>query len=585
LAYFFLPLARKIFPMGEGAEEFLAKSRSAPRLKARTRLVNLFCALMPDSNAPLSSSSGSPSPFSSSPTPAPPESDAAVWMDDAARQKAKYTILLTAFLDILGFSIIIPQLAVYAAQFGATPWTTGLLASVYSMMSFVSTPIWGGLSDRYGRRPILLISTFGTAMGYIVFAFAGSLPMLFLARLVDGTTGGNISTAQAYLTDITPPEDRSKNFGIFGATFGIAFAIGPLIGSELTHLPGRWGGNFGLGMFSLALGLLNFALAARYLPETLSPQIRAANMKKPRAPSPIAGYTKTLSIPRLNLVVIIGLLATTAFATIQGIYAVYILKEYTRPLVQSEIKRDPQAAVTRAMTLAGAERNTKTLSASGAGEDGGLVGADAGDATTPYAQSLGGDYLGPGNVPSPEGYSWRHVEKLLVRPESARLVGQIFGVIGVLSLLIQGGLMRTLPKRVGEVPLVIIGTFIMAMGLFSISFASVIAPQNVWGQFITAAILTLGNGLSTPVLTSLVSQLSPEHERGEVLGVYQSTQSLGRILGPNLGGFVFGAIGSRAPFIFGGAIMLLATALATRLRGVVGTPKPTSGAPISEVSG
>jgi len=492
-------------------------------------------------------------------------------MDDAARQKAKFTILLTAFLDILGFSIIIPQLAVYAAQFGATPWMTGILASVYSMMSFVSTPIWGALSDRYGRRPILLISTFGTAMGYVVFAFANSLPLLFLARIVDGTTGGNISTAQAYLTDITPADQRSKTFGLFGATFGTAFAIGPLIGSALTHLPGQWGGNFGLGMFSFALGILNFALAARFLPETLSPQVRAANMAKPRARNPIAGYTKTLSIPRLNTVVIIGLLATTAFATIQGIYAVYILKEYSRPLVQRDITRDPQAAVARAITLAGAERNTKTIAANGAGEGGGLVSSTADDVTTPYDGSLGGDYLGPGGIPSPEGYSWRHIEKLLVRPESARLVGQIFGVIGVLSLLIQGGLMRTLPKRVGEVPLVIIGTFIMAIGLFSVSYASVLAPRNVWGQFITAAILTLGNGLSTPVLTSLVSQLSPENERGEVLGVYQSTQSLGRILGPNLGGVAFSTIGSRAPFLFGGVIMLLATALATRLRGVVGT--------------
>jgi len=526
---------------------------------------------MSDSNAPLASPSGSPTPPSSPRSPLPPTGDAALWMDDAARQRAKFTILFTAFLDILGFSIIIPQLAVYASQFGAQAWQTGLLSSVYSMMSFVSTPIWGGLSDRYGRRPILLVSIFGTSMGYIVFALANSLPFLFLARIVDGTTGGNISTAQAYLTDITPPAERSKTFGLFGATFGVAFAIGPLIGSALTHLPGQWGGNFGLGMFSMALGFLNFALAARFLPETLSPQIRAANQQKPRSPSPIKGYIRTLSIPRLNTVVVIGLLATTAFATIQGIYALYILKDYSRPLVQRDIARDPQAAVARAITLAGAERNTKTIAASGAGEGGGLVSSTSDDVTTPYDGSLGGDYLGPGGVPSPEGYSWRHIEKLLVRPESARLVGQIFGVIGVLSLLIQGGLMRTLPKRVGEVPLVILGTIIMAVGLLTVSLMSRIAPQQVWGQFVAAAILTLGNGLSTPVLTSLVSQLSPENERGEVLGVYQSTQSLGRIIGPNLGGLVFGAIGSTAPFFFGAAIMFVATALATRLRGVAGT--------------
>jgi MFS family permease len=498
-------------------------------------------------------------------------------MSDSARQKAKYTILLTAFLDILGFSIIIPQLAVYAAQFGATPETTGLLTSIYSMMGFIFTPIWGRLSDRHGRRPILLVSIFGTAIGYIAFALAHSLPMLFLARIIDGITGGNISTAQAYLSDITPPAERSKNFGLFGATFGTAFAIGPLIGSALTHLPGAWGGNFGLGMFSMTLGFINLALAAKFLPETLSPQIRAANQAKPPSPNPVSGYVKTLSIPRLNTVVLIGLLSTTAFATIQ-IYAVYILKEYTRPLVQSAIQRDPNGSVERARVLRGAESTTPASTASG-GEGGSLALAGAGDETKPYDKSIGGDYLGPLGTASrqtlapPEGLSWRHVEKLLVRPESARVVGNIFGVIGLLSLFIQGGLMRTLPKRVGEVPLVITGTVIMAIGLLCVALVSRILPHQVWGQYLACAILTLGNGLATPVLTSLVTQFSPEAERGEVLGVFQSTQSLGRIIGPNIAALAFSFIAAGAPFVCGALIMLIAAAMALQLRSFVGTSK------------
>ncbi len=497
---------------------------------------------------------------------APLSSSTPEWMDASARQKAKYTILFTAFLDILGFSIIIPQLAVYAAQFGASPLMTGILASVYSMMGFVFTPVWGRLSDRHGRRPILLVSIFGTAMGYIAFALAHSLPFLFLARIIDGITGGNISTAQAYLSDITPPQDRAKSYGLFGATFGIAFAIGPLIGSALTHLPGIWGGNFGLGMFSMTLGLLNLALAAKFLPETLSPEIRKRNREQPSAPSPIAGYAKTLAIPRLNTVILIGFLATTAFATIQGIYAVYILKEYTRPLVQQEIARNPQAAISQAQNLLGAEQSTKTTLAGSGGEAGSLIPAASYDATTPYAPQYGGDYNGPQNVTPPEGLSWRHIEKLLVRPESARLVGQIFGVIGLLSLFIQGGLMRKLPQKVGEVPLVVVGTVIMAAGLFSVAVMSHLAPHQVWGQFLASAILTLGNGLSTPVLTSLASQFAPEAERGEALGVYQSTQSLGRIVGPNLGGVSFNSIASGAPFVVGALIMLVAAAMALQLR-------------------
>ncbi|RYG61396.1 MFS transporter, partial [bacterium] len=188
-------------------------------------------------------------------------------MDDAQRAAARKVILFTAFLDVLGFSIIIPQLAVYAAQFGATPAMTGLLASIYSMMGFLFTPFWGRLSDRKGRRPILLYSIFGTSLSYVLFAFAHSLPLLFAARTMDGITGANISTAQAYLSDITPPEERARNFGFFGAIFGIAFAIGPLIGTALSHLPGAWGGNLGLGMFSAVLSLVNWLLAIKYLPE------------------------------------------------------------------------------------------------------------------------------------------------------------------------------------------------------------------------------------------------------------------------------------------------------------------------------
>lgn len=515
--------------------------------------------------------------MSDSSSKAPPVSNATEWMDASARKKAQYTILFTVFLDILGFSIIIPQLAVYAAQFGATPWMTGVLASVYSMMGFLFTPVWGRLSDLHGRRPILLFSIFGTAMGYIAFALAHSLPFLFLARVIDGITGGNISTAQAYLSDITPPEDRSKSYGLFGATFGIAFAIGPLIGSALSHLPGAWGGNFGLGMFSMTLGLLNLALASKFLPETLSPDIIARNRAQPSPPSPISGYAKTLAIPRLNTVILIGFLATTAFATIQGIYAVYILKEYTRPLVQQEIARNPQAAIDRARQLANAEPST--TASIGAGEGASLIPAGGDDATTPYDKSLGGDYQGPQRAGAagqqttalPEGLSWRHVEKLLVRPESARVVGQIFGVIGLLSLFIQGGLMRKLPQKVGEVPLVVVGTVIMAVGLFSVSLMSHLAPHQLWGQFLASAILTLGNGLSTPVLTSLASQFAPEAERGEALGVYQSTQSLGRIVGPNLGGISFDRIAPSAPFVAGALIMLVAAGMALQLRAF--TPK------------
>ena len=495
-------------------------------------------------------------------------------MSDAARRRASYVILFTAFLDVLGFSIIIPQLAVYAAQFGATPAMTGFLASVYSMMGFLFTPFWGRLSDRIGRRPVLLYSIFGTAIGYVFFAFASSLWFLFASRIIDGITGGNISTAQAYLSDITPPAERAKNFGLFGATFGIAFAIGPLIGSALTHLPGLWGGNLGLGAFSGTLALLNWALALKFLRETLPPATRAnAEANKNHKRSFIAGFSRALKIPHLNEAIVIGFLATAAFATIQGTYALYILKDYTRPLVQSEIRKNPQATAARALRLSAADAKTAPLPA--------VEGAPAAndDPTRPYPKSLGGDFSFSGAA-APNGMSWREVEKLIVRPESARLIGYIFGVIGILSLIVQGGLIRPLQKRFGEVPLVLAGTFIMACGLMSVTIIEGIIPGVIWGQYLACGILTLGNGIATPVLTSLVSQYAPENERGALLGIYQSTQSLGRIVGPNLGGFLFGAVAAGAPFIAGGLIMLGAGALAFRLRGSGGgNPAPNQSAP------
>ena len=482
-------------------------------------------------------------------------------LSDKQRRSASYVILFTAFLDVLGFSIIIPQLAVYAAQFGATPALTGLLASVYSMMGFLFTPFWGRLSDRIGRRPVLLYSIFGTAVGYVFFAFASSLWFLFASRIIDGITGGNIGTAQAYLSDITPPAERAKNFGLFGATFGIAFAIGPLIGSALTHLPGVWGGNLGLGAFSGGLALLNWALALRFLRETLPEATRKnAEANKGNKRSFVAGFSRALKIPHLNQAIVIGFLATAAFATIQGTYALYILKNYTRPLVQTEIRQNPQAAAARAERLRSAERSTAPMPPT----EGAPAMSD--DPTQPYPKSLGGDFTFDGAT-SPDNLSWREVEKLIVRPESARLIGYIFGVIGILSLIVQGGLIRPLQKVFGEIPLVIAGTIIMAFGLMSVAIIEQIIPHVIWGQYLACGVLTLGNGIATPVLTSLISQYAPENERGELLGIYQSTQSLGRIVGPNLGGVLFGSIAAGAPFIAGGVIMLGAGALAFRLRG------------------
>ncbi len=487
-------------------------------------------------------------------------------MDAAALKKAKGVIFLTVFLDLLGFGIILPQLAVYAAQFGATPQIAGILASSYSAMSFLVSPMLGALSDRIGRRPVITVSIFGTALGYLLFGFANSLPLLFAARIIDGITAGNISTAQAYLSDITPPEERAKTFGMFGAVFGVGFAIGPLIGTLLSYLPGRFGGNLGLGLFAATLSFINFFLALKIMPETLSPAIRAQN-NAPGAPKRpflnLDGFGRALRQKGLNVAIVVGFLVTAAFATLQGTYSLFILKEYARPQVQRQIRADPPRAVNQAHKLLDKQDPNAFDAPTGFRPEGeSSLDAAQEDLRKPYPKSLGGAFDLPQTPLA--GLTWGEIEKILVRPQAARMVSILFTLIGVSSLLIQGGLMRVLPKKFGEVPLILAGTLLMSLALSLVPL-----PHVFWGQMLVALLLTLGNGISTPVLTALVSTLAPEASRGEIIGVYQSTQSLGRVVGPILGGFLFGTIAAGAPYIAGAIIMFAAFLLAFKLRGAV----------------
>ena len=148
-------------------------------------------------------------------------------------------IFITVFIDLIGFGIVIPVLPFYVegTKFNASPSTVGLLFASYSIMQLIFTPILGRLSDRYGRRPILLISLIGTGIGFLILGFATTLWMLFAGRIIDGISGGNISTAQAYIADITTPENRAKGMGLIGAAFGLGFIFGPAIGGVLS----RWG--------------------------------------------------------------------------------------------------------------------------------------------------------------------------------------------------------------------------------------------------------------------------------------------------------------------------------------------------------
>src|SRR5256712_12965927 len=218
-------------------------------------------------------------------------------------------IFITVFIDLVGFGIVIPVLPYYAegTKFRATPSQIGLLFASYSIMQLVFAPVLGRLSDKHGRRPVLLVSLLGTALGFLILGFATTLWMLFLGRIIDGISGGNISTAQAYIADVTTKEDRAKGMGLIGAAFGLGFVFGPSIGGVLS----RWWINVPF-LFAGTLAFANAVLLYFTLPETVTPD-------HPARVSAAGGrgwsyLLKSLTQPRLGFVLIIYFLSIVAFS-------------------------------------------------------------------------------------------------------------------------------------------------------------------------------------------------------------------------------------------------------------------------------
>src|SRR5437762_10682054 len=173
-------------------------------------------------------------------------------------------IFLTVFVNLVGFGIIVPLLPYYAESFGASPLVIGLLFAIFSLCQLAAAPALGDLSDRYGRRPILVFSLAGTVVSFVMLAVAHSVVMLFAARIVDGLSGGNISTARAYVADVTAPKDRARAYGLIGAAFGLGFIFGPALSGVLakrSYTAPIWA--------AAALTLVATAMAWLWLPETV----------------------------------------------------------------------------------------------------------------------------------------------------------------------------------------------------------------------------------------------------------------------------------------------------------------------------
>ena len=214
-------------------------------------------------------------------------------------------IFFTVLIDLIGFGIILPILPFYAQRFGAAGLGYGAIIGVFSLMQFVATALLGKLSDRIGRRPVLLTTMLVNAVGYTLFAFAGSYWVLFLSRVVSGFAGGNISAAQAYIADITTPAERSRGMGMVGAAFGIGFSLGPAIGGFSAHYLGP----SAPGLVAVGLSLANFVSAYFILPESLKHEYRV------RRPLFDLGHIgEAVARPKLRPLMIVWALTPVAFA-------------------------------------------------------------------------------------------------------------------------------------------------------------------------------------------------------------------------------------------------------------------------------
>jgi len=363
-------------------------------------------------------------------------------------------IFITVFIDLVGFGIVIPVLPFYAegTKFGATPREVGLLFASYSVMQLIFAPVLGRLSDKYGRRPVLLISLIGTSLGFLILGFATTLWMLFLGRIIDGISGGNISTAQAYIADVTTKENRAKGMGLIGAAFGLGFVFGPAIGGVLS----RWGINVPF-LFAGTLAFANAILLYFVLPETVTQdhpaRISAASGRGWRQ------LIESLKRPRLGFVLTIYFLSIVAFSIMTAVFSLFMMFRL--------------------------------------------------------------------------GYDAFHN-------------GWVFAYVGVISAIIQGGLIGKLVKRFGEPTLVIIGSLLFSASLFATPF---IGPAvGLMGILLTGAVSSIGNALNAPSLSSLASKSAGAGEQGGVLGAMQSVASLARAVGPSLAAFLIYSVAAHVGF-------------------------------------
>ncbi len=394
-------------------------------------------------------------------------------------------IILTVFIDMLGIGVIIPILPVLffepdSPMFGPEASDTfksvtfGFLIAAYPLFQFFGAPLLGSLSDQHGRKPVLLISLLGTLVGYLLFAYAiheRILWLLFASRMLPGFTGGNIAVILSSIADVSSPAERTKNFGLVGAAFGIGFVLGPTIGGLLADdtLVGWFSPTLPL-LFVAGLTVVNLLLVWLVFPETLSE----------RRESRLDAFTGFRNIatafrsPNLRTVFGVVLLISLGFTFFTQFFSVYLIQEF------------------------------------GWGE---------------------------------------------------RQVGFLFGWVGIWLAITQGLIVRrmsglVLPSRALQ----------FSIAGVAVAIALLLLPQNDWWFYAINPLIALAYGITSPNLTSVISEQAGPREQGQILGINQSMQSLGQFVPPIIAGYL-NALDARLPLVSAAVLVGLAWLLFLRMRG------------------
>jgi MFS transporter, DHA1 family, tetracycline resistance protein len=242
---------------------------------------------------------------------------------EQVKKRALRIIFLIMLMDVVGMSIMFPVAPYIVQRYSNRALMVTMMTVIYAGAQFFAAPAFGRISDRLGRRPVLLVSVFGSAIGYFIFGFGGALWVLFLGRLIDGITGGNISTASAYLIDISKPEERAKNFTLLGMAYGVGFILGPALGGVLGH----W--SLDLPVYTSGIiFLISMALVYFLLPESLPVERRARNRLKLNDLNPFASVARMMLKPGLGLILVIVALFNFSFDGVNSITGVFLKNKF-----------------------------------------------------------------------------------------------------------------------------------------------------------------------------------------------------------------------------------------------------------------